>query len=179
MVDFLDLHPLSFYEFLTASKESPLLDLLKAKDWPLIKHFKSRYIELLKQYYYIGGMPEAVLSFVTNKDFNAVRNIQRRILLAYEQDFSKHAPNEIVPKIRMLWSAMPAQLARENKKFVYGIVKPGARAKDYKLAMSWLIDCGLLHKVNRVNKPGMPLQNRLLWFSGTDSFKQQVVSWYF
>jgi uncharacterized protein len=157
-VDFLDLYPLSFTEFLEAAGEKALLDLLKSKDWALIKTFRLKYIQLLKQYYYIGGMPEAVLSFTGNNDFNEVRAIQKRILSAYEQDFSKHAPNEIVPRIRMLWNTIPAQLAKENKKFMYGMIKQGARAKDYELAMSWLIDCGLIHKVNRVNKPGMPLK---------------------
>jgi predicted AAA+ superfamily ATPase len=157
-VDFLDLYPLSFTEFLEALGEKALFDLLKSKDWVLIKTFRLKYIQLLKQYYYIGGMPEAVLSFTGNTDFNEVRAIQKRILAAYEQDFSKHAPNEIVPRIRMLWNAIPAQLAKENKKFVYGVIKQGARAKDYELAMSWLIDCGLIHKVNRVNKPGIPLK---------------------
>lgn len=157
-VDFLDLYPLSFTEFLEAAGEKPLLDLLKSKDWTLIKTFRLKYIQLLKHYYYIGGMPEAVLAFTGNNDFNEVRSIQKRILAAYEQDFSKHAPNEIVPRIRMLWNAVPAQLAKENKKFIYGVIKQGARAKDYELAMSWLIDCGLIHKVNRVNKPGIPLK---------------------
>lgn len=157
-VDFLDLYPLSFTEFLEATGEKRLSDLLESKDWALIKTFRLKYIQLLKQYYYIGGMPEAILSFTLNNDFNEVRTIQKRILAAYEQDFSKHAPNQIVPRIRMLWNAVPAQLAKENKKFMYGIIKQGARAKDYELAMSWLIDCGLIHKVNRVNKPGMPLK---------------------
>ena len=157
-VEFMDLHPLNFMEFLEALQENPLLDLLKSNDWPLIKNFKSRFIELLKQYYYVGGMPEAVLSFLEKRDFKDVRAIQKRILLAYEQDFSKHAPNDIVPRIRMLWNSIPAQLAKENKKFIYGIIKQGARAKDYELAMSWLIDCGLIHKVNRVTKPAIPLK---------------------
>lgn len=157
-VDFLDLFPFNFTEFLEALNEKPLLDLLKSQDWTLIKNFKSRYIELLKQYYYVGGMPEAVLSFSQNTDFNEVREIQKRILIAYEQDFSKHAPNEIVPRIRMLWNSIPAQLAKENRKFIYGIIRQGARAKDYELAMSWLIDCGLVHKVNNVSKPAIPLK---------------------
>ena len=157
-VDFLDLYPLSFTDFLDALGEKPLLDLLKSNDWTLIKNFKAKYIQLLKQYYYIGGMPEAVLSFSKYSDFNEVRNIQKRILTAYEQDFSKHAPNEIVPRIRMLWNAIPAQLAKENKKFIYGVIKQGARAKDYELAMLWLIDCGLVHKVNRASKPAIPLK---------------------
>ena len=157
-VEFLNLHPLSFTEFLEALGEQRLLDLLKSDDWPLIKSFKSKYIQLLKQYYYVGGMPEVVLSFSTKNDFSELRNIQKGILAAYEQDFSKHAPNEIVPRIRMLWNSVPGQLAKENKKFIYGAIKHGARAKDYELAMSWLIDCGLIHKVNRVSKPAIPLK---------------------
>jgi len=157
-VDFLSLHPLSFAEFMDALNENQLLDLLGNRDWPLIKTFKSRFIGLLRQYYYVGGMPEAVLSFSENQDFKEVRNIQKRILAAYEQDFSKHAPNGIVPRIRMLWNSVPAQLGKENKKFIYGIIKEGARAKDYELAMSWLIDCGLIHKINRVTKPALPLK---------------------
>ena len=157
-VDFLDLYPLTFMEFLEAKGENSLFDLLKSNDWGFIKTFRSKYIHLLKQYYYVGGMPEVVAFFTRKDDFYEVRAMQRRILTAYEQDFSKHAPNEIVPRIRMLWNAIPAQLAKENKKFVYGIIKHGARAKDYELAMSWLVDCGLIHKINRVNKPGMPLK---------------------
>lgn len=157
-VEFMDLHPFDFTEFLEAVNEKPLVDLLKGHDWPLITGFRSRYIELLRQYYYVGGMPEAVLSFSQNADFKEVREIQKRILIAYEQDFSKHAPNEIVPRIRMLWNAIPAQLAKENRKFIYGLIRQGARAKDYELAMSWLIDCGLIHKVNNVTKPAIPLK---------------------
>jgi uncharacterized protein len=157
-VDFMDLYPLSFPEFLDAVDEKPLLALLESKDWKLIKTFNTKYRELLKQYYYTGGMPEVVYSFKQEKDFNKVRVLQKQILTAYEQDFSKHAPNEIVPRIRMLWNSIPVQLAKENKKFIYGAIRQGARAKDYELAMSWLIDCGLIHKVNRVTKPGMPLK---------------------
>lgn len=157
-VEFLDLHPLNFPEFLMALDQQPLLDLLKSRDWPLIKSFKDKFIQLLRQYYYIGGMPEAVLSFKMENDFKEVRAIQKRILSAYEQDFSKHAPIEIVPRLRMLWNAIPGQLAKENKKFIYGAVKQGSRAKDYELALSWLIDSGLVHKVCRVSKPGFPLK---------------------
>ena len=157
-VDFMNLYPLSFPEFLDAMDEKPLLDLLESNDWKLIKSFNTKYRELLKQYYYIGGMPEVVFSFKQEKNFNKVRILQKQILAAYEQDFSKHAPNEIVPRIRMLWNSIPAQLAKENKKFIYGAIRQGARAKDYELAMSWLIDCGLIHKINRVTKPGMPLK---------------------
>jgi len=157
-VNFLDLYPLSFEEFLIASGENGLIDLLKRADWKLVTSFKSRYITLLKEYYFVGGMPEAVLSFTTRKDFAEARGIQKRILEAYEQDFSKHAPNEIVPRIRMLWNSIPAQLAKENRKFIYGIIRHGARAKDYELAMSWLIDCGLVHKISRATKPAVPLK---------------------
>jgi predicted AAA+ superfamily ATPase len=157
-VDFLELYPLSFLEFLSAMGQKPMLELLDNKDWPLIKSFREKYIHYLRQYYYMGGMPEAVLSFINKNNYQEVRNIQKQILSAYEQDFSKHAPNEIVPRIRMLWNSIPAQLAKENKKFIYKVVKPGARAKDYELALSWLIDCGLVHKVTRVAKPGIPLK---------------------
>ncbi|MEO6686621.1 MAG: ATP-binding protein [Dyadobacter sp.] len=157
-VDFLDLHPLSFVEFLQAVGKISLLPLLESQDWVLIKTFKTKYIQLLKQYYYVGGMPEAVLSFSKNSDFIKVRAIQQRILESYEQDFSKHAPKEIVPRIRMLWQSIPAQLAKENKKFIYGIIKEGARAREYELALSWLIDCGLVHKVSRISKPAIPLK---------------------
>lgn len=157
-VEFLDLYPMSFREFLLAMKQQPLLDLLKSKDWTLIKTFKEKYIDLLKHYYFVGGMPEAVSYFSQNNDFNETRAIQKRILLAYEQDFSKHAPIDIVPRIRMLWNSIPSQLSKENKKFIYGAVKPGSRSKDFELALSWLIDCGLTHKICRVSKPGMPLK---------------------
>ncbi len=157
-VEFLELYPLNFSEFLLAMAQKPLLELLNNKDWVLIKSFKEKYINYLRQYYYIGGMPEAVLSFKNNNNFKEVREIQKQILSAYEQDFSKHAPNEIVPRIRMLWNSIPAQLAKENKKFIYKVVKTGARAKDYELALSWLIDCGLIHKVTRSSKPGIPLK---------------------
>ena len=157
-VEFLDLYPLNFTEFLLALNQQPLLNLLKSRDWTLIKSFKEKYIQFLKQYYFIGGMPEAVLSYRTQNDFREVRLIQKRILSAYEQDFSKHAPGEIVPRIRMLWNSIPAQLAKENKKFIYGAVKLGSRAKDFELALSWLIDCGLVHKVCRASKPGIPLK---------------------
>jgi len=157
-VEFLDMYPLDFTEFLEAMNETALVDLVKRHDWELIKTFKSRYIELLKQYYYVGGMPQPVSTFIQRKNFKEVRQIQQRILNAYEQDFSKHAPNAIVPRIRMLWNAIPSQLAKENRKFIYGLVKEGARAKEYELAMSWLIDCGLIHKVNNVSTPAIPLK---------------------
>ena len=157
-VDFLKLYPLSFSEFLMAVGKDSFAELLKKRDYQMITSFKETYIDALKHYYFIGGMPEAVQSFAENKDFNEVRAIQKRILAAYEQDFSKHAPNEIVPKIRMLWNSIPSQLAKENKKFIYGLVREGGRAREYETAIMWLCDCGLVYKVNRISNAGIPLK---------------------
>lgn len=156
-VDFLNLYPLNFGEFLLALDKKPLHDLLMSGDWPLITSFKTKYIELLRQYYFVGGMPEAVKSLSDENNFLVVRGIQNRILDAYEQDFSKHAPYEIVPRVRMIWQSISSQLSRENKKFIYGALKHGARAKEYELAMAWLINSGLIYKVNRASKPYLPL----------------------
>ena len=157
-VEFLDLYPLSFFEFMMAMGKKQYVELLQKNDFDMATTFKQDYVDLLKHYYYIGGMPEAVQAFADNQDFNEVREIQQRILAAYEQDFSKHAPNEVVPRIRMLWNSIPAQLAKENKKFIYGLIKEGARAKEYELAMLWLTDCGLIHKIHRVSAPNLPLK---------------------
>lgn len=157
-VEFLKLYPLSFQEFLMAAGNERFAELLSQHDFSMVTAFKQMYIDLLKQYYFVGGMPEAVLHFTENKDFNEVREIQKRILAAYEQDFSKHAPNEIVPRIRMIWNSIPSQLAKENKKFIYGLVREGGRAKDYEMAIMWLSDCGLVHKVSRVNSGNLPLK---------------------
>ena len=156
-VDFLDLCPLSFFEFMAALGKDRYAKMLADGEFDMADIFRQEYIDLLKQYYYVGGMPEAVLRFSENKDFNEVREIQGRILAAYEQDFSKHAPGEIVPRIRMLWNSIPSQLAKENKKFIYGLVREGARAREYELALLWLCDCGLVHKVHRVTAPKIPL----------------------
>lgn len=157
-VGFLKLSPLSFREFLMAMGKEQYAELLDSQDYSMVTNFKQEYIDALRQYYYVGGMPEAVQSFADNRDFNEVRKIQKRILMAYEQDFSKHAPIEMVPKIRMVWNSIPSQLAKENKKFIYGVVREGARAKDYETAIMWLSDCGLIHKVSRVNQAGVPLR---------------------
>lgn len=157
-VDFLKLYPLSFKEFLMAIGYERFAELLDKRDYQMITSFKQTYIEALKHYYFVGGMPEAVQNFANEKDFNEVRNVQKRILAAYEQDFSKHAPNEIVPKIRMVWNSIPSQLAKENKKFIYGLIREGARAKDYETAIMWLSDCGLVHKISRVSAAGIPLK---------------------
>jgi len=170
-VDFLDLYPLSFAEFLLALNKKSLYDLLISRDWELITSFKTKYIELLRQYYFIGGMPEAVNSFLVENNFTRVRNIQKDILNAYEQDFSKHAPHDIVPRIRMVWQSIPLQLCKENRKFIFGALRHGARAKDYEMAMTWLIDSGLIYKVNRVSKPAIPL----IAYSDISAFKLYLV----
>ena len=157
-VEFLDLFPLSFFEFLMAMGKERHVELLQKGDFDMAAAFKQDYVDLLKHYYYVGGMPEVVQAFADNRDFNEVREIQQHILAAYEQDFSKHAPNEVVPRIRMLWNSIPAQLSKENKKFIYGLIKEGARAKEYELAMLWLTDCGLVHKIHRVSAPNLPLK---------------------
>jgi predicted AAA+ superfamily ATPase len=156
-VDFLDLLPLSFFEFLEAIEEKNLLEILKKNQQDMIKIFHTKLKERLKLYYYIGGMPEVVNSYIKNKDLSEVRKIQKRLLNAYEQDFSKHAPSSIVPRIRQLWNNIPTQLAKENKKFIYGLVREGARAREYEIALSWLMDCGLIYQVNRVNNSKIPL----------------------
>jgi len=133
------------------------LQLLKKNDFDMIGVFNSKLKEFLKLYYYVGGMPEAVNSYAQNKDLKEVRKIQKRLLEAYEQDFSKHAPSNIVPRIRQLWNNIPTQLAKENKKFIYGLVREGARAREYEIALSWLIDCGLVYQINRVTTSKVPL----------------------
>ncbi len=157
-VEFMDLYPMSFTEFMRALGKVQFVDLLHKGDFDMATTFKQEYIDLLKHYYYVGGMPEVVKTFSENMDFNEAREIQQQILDAYEQDFSKHAPNEIVPRIRMLWNSIPAQLSKENKKFIYGIIKEGARAKEYEMALMWLSDCGLVHRVHRATAPSLPLK---------------------
>lgn len=157
-VDFLNLYPLSFKEFLLALGKEKYVALMNEGDYEMMAAFKQDLIDSLKHYYFVGGMPEAVASFAAENDFGKVRKIQKRILEAYEQDFSKHAPSESVPKLRMLWNSIPSQLAKENRKFIYGLIREGARAKDYESAIMWLSDCGLVHKVSRVNVGRLPLK---------------------
>ena len=156
-VDFLKLYPLSFREFLLATGNERFVELMDKQNFDMIKVFKQKYIDALKQYCFVGGMPEVVQCYIEEKDYNEVRAIQSRIIEAYVNDFSKHAPNDIVPKIRLVWNNISSQLAKENKKFVYGLIREGARAKDYETAIMWLGDCGLIHKVGRVNAVGLPL----------------------
>jgi len=157
-VEFMDLYPLNFKEFMIAMGKEQFVEQMEHGKFDMVTTFKQTYIDMLKYYYYVGGMPEVVQNFAENIDFNEAREIQERILAAYEQDFSKHAPNEVVPRIRMLWNSIPAQLTKGNKKFIYGLIKEGARAKEYELAMLWLTDCGLVHMVHRVTTPSIPLK---------------------
>ena len=156
-VSFMNLFPLSFEEFLLAMGEERFVELLNKKDFKTIKLFNNKYEKLLKQYCYVGGMPEIVQDFVENKDFESVRNLQKEILSAYEEDFTKHIPANTVAKIRLLWKSIPAQLSKENKKFIYGAAKEGARARDFEAALSWLINSGLVYKVNKITKPDLPI----------------------
>jgi len=170
-VEFLDLHPLSYYEFLDALGQESIVEILKSKDWRLILAFKTKCIEYLRQYYFVGGMPEAVSTFTQNYNYNDVRQVQRAILESYDMDFSKHAPVELVPRIRMVWNSIPAQLAKENRKFIYGVVKEGSRAKDFELAIQWLVNCSQVHKVFRVSKPAIPLK----FYEDRNAFKMFLV----
>lgn len=157
-VDTMELYPLSFTEFLDASGNEPLLKLLQSQDFQMISAFKDRYVDLLKTYYYVGGMPAAVQEYVTSKSMKKVRRIQERLISDYEQDFSKHAPASVIPRIQMVWDGIPSQLAKENKKFIYSVLREGARAKDFELAIQWLTDCGLCCKVGRITKGGILLK---------------------
>ena len=157
-VQYLDLYPMNFYEFLCAMGNERFADLIKTKDFDSINVFKTKFTEWLQCYYYVGGMPEVVDSFVQHHDFVKVRQIQKNILNHYESDFSKHAPNNIVPRIRLVWNSILPQLSKENKKFIYAKIQQGARAKEFELAMAWLLDCGLIKQVYRVTKPSLPLK---------------------
>ncbi|MDD4083057.1 MAG: ATP-binding protein [Sphaerochaetaceae bacterium] len=156
-VDFLNLYPMSFPEFLIANGQERYVDLINESNFEMVTIFKDTYMNYLRLYYYVGGMPEVVLRFIENKDYLEVKENQKRILEAYELDFSKHAPNSIVPRIKMVYESIPSQLAKENKKFVYGLLREGARAKDYEMAIMWLDDCNLIHKIHRINKPNLPI----------------------
>lgn len=157
-VDFCDLYPMTYNEFLLACGETDLAEALDRNDIDVMKVFRNKYIDYLKYYYYVGGMPEVVGDYVAKKDLRRVRRIQRKLLDAYEDDLSKHAPDEIVTRIRMLWNSIPTQLAKENRKFIYGLIREGARAREYEVAMTWLLDVGLAYRVNRVKKPDFPLR---------------------
>lgn len=166
-VDFIDLYPLSFYEFLDANGEEKFVELLQNPNNENIKTFKPKYIEWLKKYYYIGGMPEVVNNFINTNDFQKARKIQENILDAYTRDFSKHISSTGKLKIDLLWESIPNQLTQESKKFVYKKIKQGARADEFEEALSWLINCGLVYKINRISKPAMPIKA----YEDTKAFK--------
>ena len=155
-VDIMHLYPMSFREFLVATGNELYRDALEAKDWRLITDFSSKYEELLKLYYVVGGMPEAVYTYVRTNDFSMVRSVQDGILLGYQRDFSKHAPAEDTSRISLIWDSIPEQLARENKKFMCSAVQSGLRMRDLESPMQWLIDAGLIYKVTRISKPAFP-----------------------
>lgn len=156
-VELMKLYPMSFYEFMLAMDEPGITDLLLKNDLENLSFFKNRLINYLRYYLYVGGMPEAVGDFVENRDWQEVRTIQNQIIDSYRNDFSKHAPKEVLPRINMVWDSIPSQLSKENKKFIYGVIKEGARAKEFELAIQWLTDAGLLHKVYNTKKPASPL----------------------
>ncbi len=170
-VEFIEMYPLSFIEFLDAMKEVEIKNLIVAHDWKMIELFKTKIINLLRIYFYLGGMPEVVQNFLINKDFVKARTVQQSILNTYELDFAKHAPASIVPRIRMLWESIPSQLAKENKKFIYKAVKPGSRASEYELALAWLIDAGLVYKISNVATPKIPLK----FYQDLESFKLYIL----
>ena len=170
-VDRLKMYPMTFSEFIEASGKVHLLELLESHRWEEISSLSVTYTDLLRQYYYVGGMPEVVDSYFLNYDLKEVRNIQNTILNDYEQDFSKHIPPALLAKVRMVWRSIPSQLSKENKKFVYGALKKGGRAKEFEDAIDWLIHAGLIHKVNRVNKIEKPLK----FYEDLNAFKLFVL----
>ena len=157
-VDFMDLYPLNFKEFLIAIGEEELSKLIDKKDWNLINIFKDKYIDLLRKYHFIGGMPAAINKYIETTDFKQVRKTQNQLLKAYEEDFSKHTTAVEANRISIIWNSIPSQLARENKKFLYQVAKEGARAREYEGAVNWLNDADLIHKIYNVVKPNMPLK---------------------
>lgn len=157
-VDMIRIFPMSFEEFLLAMRQDLLVDILRKRDYSSINTLKDSFEKFLRQYYYVGGMPAAVQSYVDKEGLEAVREIQKQILFDYSRDFSKHVPKADVPRVNMVWQGMPAQLFKENKKFIYGVLKDGGRAKEFETAIQWLIDAGLVYKVNRCKAPKMPLK---------------------
>lgn len=157
-VDTLDLYPMNFREFLEAVGEKQLVELLDGKNYTVMNDVSSKYIFWLKNYYYVGGMPEIVAFFAEHKNYVEVRRLQQSILVQYEDDFGKHTDHTSLARIRMVWNSIPMQLAKENKKFFFGQIKKGARMKDFEVAIEWLLDCGLIAKVYRVNSPSVPLK---------------------
>lgn len=165
-VNLLTLYPMTFEEFLWAKGEERIAEILARTDWGMVQLLDSKIQELLRQYYYVGGMPEAVLQYTTKGDVNKVRQIHEEILRAYDNDFAKHAGDE-TERIRMVWESIPNQLAKENKKFIYGAVKEGGRARDFEIAIEWLVRAGLVYKIRRCKNPAMPLK----FYEDFDAFK--------
>ena len=156
-VNVINIFPMNFEEFLVAKGEEEACKLLMSGDFETISLLHDKYTDLLRQYYYVGGMPEVVLKYVETDSLLEVRRIQSEILQGYDLDFSKHAPKEQVPRVRMVWNSIPSQLFKENKKFIYGALRKGARANDFEMAIQWLVNAGLLYKVPRCTKPELPL----------------------
>jgi predicted AAA+ superfamily ATPase len=156
-VQFLTIRPMNFEEFLWAANENALSQLLNQMEFDLISVFREQFISQLRLYYFVGGMPAVVAKYLESSNLDAVQEVQNNILTAYKQDFSKHAPSSLIPKILDLWDGIVSQLSKENKKFVYGLIKTGARAREYELAIDWLVNYGLIHKIYAVNKIALPL----------------------
>jgi len=157
-VEFLDIYPMTFFEFLEAAGEPKLVEAAMAGDYGLTNAFSEKYSDWLKRYYFTGGMPGVVSEYVKSGNYDSAREVQNEIIRTYEQDFSKHMPPETAVRAKMMWNSIPAQLAKENHKFVYGVIRHGARAKEYEISLAWLSDCGMVRRVQRVSKPGMPLK---------------------
>lgn len=156
-VNEIDMYPMSYGEFLLAKGEKQCYQLLEEQNFEITNLLHEKYVDLLRQYYYVGGMPEAVKKYVESGALKEVRRIQKEILKGYERDFSKHSPKEQIERIKMVWKSIPSQLFKDNKKFIYGALRQGARAKDFEIAIEWLVDSGLLYKVPRCTKPALPL----------------------
>lgn len=156
-VNEIDIYPMSYGEFLLAKGEKQCYQLLEEQNFEITNLLHEKYVDLLRQYYYVGGMPEAVKKYVESGALKEVRRIQKEILKGYERDFSKHSPKEQIERIKMVWKSIPSQLFKDNKKFIYGALRQGARAKDFEIAIEWLVDSGLLYKVPRCTKPALPL----------------------
>jgi predicted AAA+ superfamily ATPase len=158
-VDYLDVTPMSFEEFLWAIGEEMKAEYIAAEKWSAIEGFHEVLIDLVRRYYLVGGMPEAVKTYAETRDFSEVRKVQKRILRDYDEDFAKHAKPRLLAKIRLVWESIPAQLAKENKKFIYTALRSGARAREYEIALAWLRDAGLVHTVANISTPKMPLKS--------------------
>lgn len=166
-VDMLSMYPMDYEEFLEATGNEGWLEILHSKDWTLIEMMKPKMIELLRQYYYVGGMPGVVSKFIENANLQQVRTLQQKILEAYRRDISKHTSETESTRIRQVLDSLPAQLAKENKKFIYGAIRKGARAKDFEKAIQWLLDAGIIYKVNRIKEPKVPIK----FYEDFDAFK--------